>query len=108
MLFEKTFDLGLILNGLQIVSPPYGICAVLHKKYADSRHPFLFFPCVRMHIPSSAGMLKYSCFPGKESDSPATAKTQGGYHMNRIHKLFEQLKEGYREYVRITTCDYRF
>ena len=65
MLFEKTFDLGLILNGLQIVSPPYG---------AIPRQP----------------------------------QRQGGYHMNMIHKLFEQLKEGYREYVRITTCDYRF
>ena len=107
MLFEKTFDLGLILNGLQIVSPPYGICAVLHKKHADGMLRILLFPCVRMHIPSSAGVLQYSCFPGKESESPATAK-QGGYHMNRIHRLFEQLKEGYREYVRITTCDYRF
>ena len=28
--------------------------------------------------------------------------------MNMIHKLFEQLKEGYREYVRITTGDYYY
>ncbi len=46
---------------------------------------------------------------GKESKRiPGNRKDKGGYHMKMIHKLFEQLKEGYEEYVRIVTCDYRF
>jgi len=54
-------------------------------------------------------MLKYRCFrERKAKESQAIAKTKEVYHMKMIHKLFEQLKEGYEEYVRIVTCDYRF
>ena len=33
---------------------------------------------------------------------------QGGYHMNILHALFDELKQGYKEYVKIAYCEYRF
>ena len=64
--------------------------------------------CQNTHS-ASRHRAKIQMLSGKESKRiPGNRKDKEVYHMKMIHKLFEQLKEGYEEYVRIVTCDYRF